>query len=169
MNKTIWIVIIILVIAIIGIFAFTGDDAVVEQRSDLILNESVGTNEGQMTDDSPISDDQTGDSTFQDTGDDFTVSYTASGFSPASLTVPAGSRVTFINQGSGAMWVASAAHPTHTVYGGTSLQEHCPDPDGTAFDQCQPGNEYSFTFNKAGEWRYHNHMGSTDTGVIIVE
>lgn len=100
------------------------------------------------------------------------VTYTDSGYSPNTLTIPAGTTVTFKNESARAMWTASAVHPSHRVYGGTSLEEHCPDTAGTAFDTCsgtQPGNSWSFTFTKKGVWKYHNHLSPADTGTIVVE
>ena len=102
---------------------------------------------------------------------DFIVEYTDTGFSPASVTVPLGAYVVFVNQSSKDMWVASAMHPAHTVYSGTPLSQHCPDTTGTAFDECSgdaPGTSYSFKFNKAGEWKYHDHIDATKFGKIIV-
>lgn len=98
-----------------------------------------------------------------------TVTYTAAGFSPQTATIRAGQSVTFTDQGGRGMWVASALHPTHAVYAGTTLAEHCPDAAGTAFDQCAAGETYTFTFEKAGTWRYHNHLNPGDTGTIVVQ
>ncbi|OGG41210.1 hypothetical protein A2118_03080 [Candidatus Kaiserbacteria bacterium GWA2_50_9] len=102
---------------------------------------------------------------------DVIVEYTDAGFSPASVTVPLGTYIVFVNQSSKNMWVASAMHPTHTAYSGTTLAQHCPDTTGTAFDECKgdaPGSSYSFKFNKAGEWKYHDHIDATKFGTIIV-
>jgi len=100
------------------------------------------------------------------------VMYTNNGFTPSTITIKTGETVVFKNESSSGMWVGSAMHPSHTVYSGTSLQEHCPDIANTSFDQCasaQPGQSWSFTFNKAGSWGYHNHVGSSHFGKIIVE
>src|SRR3989344_8702098 len=100
-----------------------------------------------------------------------TVTYTDQGFSPASVSIPLGAMVTFVNQSPKNMWVASAMHPEHTVYSGTSLAQHCPDTTGTAFDECKgdpSGSSYSFRFNKAGEWKYHDHIDATKFGTVIV-
>jgi plastocyanin len=100
------------------------------------------------------------------------VTYTNSGYSPNTLTIKKGETVTFKNQSSRSMWPASAIHPTHRVYSGTSLDEHCPDTTGTAFDACKgylPGESWSFTFNKAGTWKYHDHLNPGATGTIVVE
>jgi len=100
-----------------------------------------------------------------------TVVYTNQGFSPSSVIVPLGTTVTFINQSTGNMWVASAMHPTHIVYSGTSLSQHCPDTTNSAFDECAadaPGSSFSFTFNKEGAWKYHNHVNASQFGTVIV-
>ncbi len=96
------------------------------------------------------------------------VNYTDQGFIPAKISVKIGDTVHFINKSSEAMWVGSDEHPTHTEYSGTTLREHCPDTAGTAFDQCGKGNDYSFTFTKAGSWNYHNHSHASMAGATIV-
>lgn len=100
-----------------------------------------------------------------------TVAYTDQGFSPSSVTIVLGTTVTFINQSTKDVWVASAKHPDHTVYGGTSLSQHCPDTANSSFDACAAtasGGSYSFTFNKAGSWKYHDHITPTQFGTIVV-
>jgi len=100
------------------------------------------------------------------------VTYTDSGYSPNALTIKQGETVTFKNQSSRSMWPASAVHPTHTVYSGTSLSQHCPDTAGAAFDACKgflPGQSWSFTFKKAGNWKYHDHLNPGSTGEIQVK
>lgn len=100
------------------------------------------------------------------------VIYSNSGYSPNILRVKVGTTITFKNESSKSMWTASAVHPSHTVYSGTPLEEHCPDNAGTAFDACtgiQPGNSWNFTFTKPGNWKYHNHLAPSHTGTIIVE
>jgi len=70
------------------------------------------------------------------------------------------------------MWPASAMHPTHTVYSGTSLVQHCPDEEKVAFDACQgiePGDSWTFTFKKDGNWKYHDHIAPSFFGSITVE
>lgn len=98
-----------------------------------------------------------------------TVIYSAQGFTPATVTVPIGGTVKWINQSGTSMWVATNEHPSHTIYAGTTRQQHCPDANNTAFDQCAPGNEYSFTFSKAGSWKYHDHMNAIRGGTVIVK
>ena len=99
-----------------------------------------------------------------------TVTYTPDGFVPSSLTVQKGETVIFINQSGQTMWVASAMHPTHAVYSGTTLSEHCGGPnENVSFDQCTEGVSYSFTFQKSGTWKYHNHNRADNTGTIVVQ
>lgn len=97
-----------------------------------------------------------------------TITLTASGFTPESVTVKKGGTVTFINETTGNMWVATAQHPTHTVYAGTTLAEHCNGASDTSFDQCKNGKEYSFAFNKVGSWKYHNHLVAGQFGTVVV-
>lgn len=93
------------------------------------------------------------------------VTYTDSGYSLATLQVKKGETVTFKNQSSQSMWTASAAHPTHRVYPTTG---GCL---GSTFDSCkgfQPGDSWSFKFDIAGTWKYHNHLDPSDNGTIYV-
>lgn len=96
---------------------------------------------------------------------------TGSGFQPSDITIEKGETVTWINNASNAMWVASDQHPSHTGYAGSTLYEHCQrgDQTGAAFDQCSSGDEFSFTFEKTGEWGYHNHKRAVQGGTITVE
>jgi plastocyanin len=69
------------------------------------------------------------------------------------------------------MWVGSNNHPTHTKYDGSSTREHCENGEPvnkSVFDQCSSGEMYSFTFEKTGEFGYHNHLGAQDSGTVEV-
>lgn len=103
--------------------------------------------------------------------DSVTVTYSDSGYSPQAITVAEGETVTWVNESSKKMWVASAMHPTHTMYDGTSLKEHCASDATDSFDACQEVNQgetYSFTFEKAGEWKYHDHIDASKYGSVTV-
>ena len=95
-----------------------------------------------------------------------TVKITASGFEPKTLTVKAGTTITFVNEDSNQHWPASAMHPTHAVYpesGGCI---------GSKFDACkglEQGESFTFTFNEKGSWKYHDHLKVSSTGIIVVE
>lgn len=97
-----------------------------------------------------------------------TVRLTADGFTPETVTVSQGETVEFVNESSGSMWVGSDRHPTHTQYDGTSLREHCQDSTPQSFDQCQNSDSFTFTFEKSGEWEYHNHTNPGQGGTVIV-
>lgn len=95
-----------------------------------------------------------------------TIIYTDTGYSPSSLTIKKGETVIFKNQSSRSMWPASAFHPTHKEYPTTG---GCL---GSTFDACkgvQPGGSWSFTFNFAGGWKYHDHLSPTNFGAILVK
>jgi plastocyanin len=98
------------------------------------------------------------------------VTYDGSSFSPKDVTVKKGGTVTWKNAGTGKMWVASAQHPTHTVYSGTSRSEHCATSYTGAkpFDQCVGDGDYSFTFDKVGKHGYHDHINASAFGSVTV-
>lgn len=111
----------------------------------------------------------------EDGGPAFTVvTLTDSGFSPSTVTVSVGETVRFVNDSSRGMWVASDNHPTHTEYDGTSTREHCKDGTDTTgtFDECSSvmrGDYWDYTFEKAGTFGFHNHVGASNTGSVIVQ
>jgi plastocyanin len=86
-----------------------------------------------------------------------TISVTNSGFSPASITVKKGTKVTFVNNGTNPVWPASNPHPTHTDY-----------PGFDALSAVAPGQSWSFTFDRVGRWGFHNHLNPTQGGQITV-
>lgn len=100
-----------------------------------------------------------------------TVTFTGNGFQPADLTVDQGDTVVWESNADTSMWVASDRHPSHTNYAGSSLNQHCQNGDQTeaAFDQCSTGDRFTFTFEKNGEWSYHNHQPFIQGGTITVE
>ena len=92
-----------------------------------------------------------------DTADRLTVVYTADGeFAPKRLDIATGETVTFVNASEWNVWPASNIHPTHEIYPEFDPQKPIP-----------PGESWSFTFGKAGYWRYHNHELATEVGMIV--
>ncbi|MDP3947701.1 MAG: DUF5667 domain-containing protein [bacterium] len=79
------------------------------------------------------------------------------GFSPTTLKIKKGDKVMWVNKGSRDYWPASAVHPTHEIY-----------PEFDARQPIAPGASYSFVFEKAGSWKYHDHLNAGSTGVIVV-
>jgi plastocyanin len=93
----------------------------------------------------------------EDDGGSVVVHVTDEGFEPRSITVEAGRTVVFENVGDEAHWPASDDHPTHQEYPGFDPRK-----------PVQPGTEWSFTFDRPGEWGYHDHMNPYLTGEIVV-
>lgn len=86
------------------------------------------------------------------------VRMTAEGFAPPRLSVTTGTEVTFVNAGPDDRWPASNIHPTHAIY--SAFDPRRPIP---------PGGSWAFVFDRAGIWRYHDHLAPSLTGVVTVE
>jgi|CXWL01.1.fsa_nt_gi plastocyanin len=85
------------------------------------------------------------------------ITLTKEGFSPSKITIKLGERVTFNTTEGELFWPASNLHPSHLIY--------------AEFDPkkpLQPNEVWSFTFTKAGEWQFHDHLSPYFTGVITV-
>jgi len=99
-------------------------------------------------------------------GEENAILYMEDGFIPKTLKIKLGTTVTFKNNSLKSLWIASDNHPTHALY---------PATDGciaSTFDSCKSikqGEIWSFKFDVAGNWGYHNHMNHNDGGTIIVE
>ena len=159
-GNNIGIIVVIVLVILGGWFFFSGDTS------------KAPVTETPVSNQMPVVGSTTPEMIVENLTPDVTVTYSDAGFSPKSVTIPVGTKVTFVNQSTKSMWVASAKHPDHTVYSGTSLSQHCPDTTGSAFDECTadaPGKSYSFTFNKEGEWKYHDHIDATKFGSVIVQ
>ena len=88
---------------------------------------------------------------------DATVTVDSSGFSPAALTIKAGTRVIWANKSGSDISVNSVEHPTHRLFRELNLG-HIPN-DSNA----------SLVFDKPGTYKYHNHYSPSQTGTIVVE
>lgn len=88
------------------------------------------------------------------------------GFEPSPLTIARGDTVIFKNNSSQLVWPASDSHPTHAIY---------PSPGGcigSTFDACRGlgvGDTWSFRFDHAGTWQYHDHLNPRSGGTIFVK
>lgn len=85
------------------------------------------------------------------------VTITTSGFEPKTLSVKAGTKVTWTNKSRGISNVSSAIHPTHLVYPALNLGD------------IANGESVSLVFDKEGTYKYHNHLNPTQTGMVVVE
>lgn len=158
-TKTAWIALIIVILALGAWYALSPKRAAAP-------TDSAAMQEGTVNADAPVE---------EDGGPAFTVvTLTDAGFSPTTVTVAVGETVRFVNESSRGMWIGSNDHPTHTQYDGTSTREHCADGTSTngTFDQCASANKgdyWDFTFEKAGTFGFHNHVGASNTGTVIVK
>jgi plastocyanin len=91
-----------------------------------------------------------------------TITITASGVSPRTVTISAGSRVTFVNNDTRAHDMASDPHPSHTA---------CPEINDVGF--LQPGQSRTTgNLNTARTCGFHDHNRDTDTslqGSIVIQ
>lgn len=79
------------------------------------------------------------------------------GYDPKNLEIDQGETVEFVNASDVDLWPASNIHPTHEIY--------------SEFDPKRPiapGEHWEFTFDKAGEWKYHDHIYPNVKGTIVV-
>lgn len=79
------------------------------------------------------------------------------GFEPREVTIKKGGTVTFSTTRNKPYWPASNTHPSHTIY--------------SEFDPLrplQPSETWQFTFDRLGEWAYHDHLRSYYVGTIHV-
>lgn len=88
---------------------------------------------------------------------DFTITYTDDGFVPGSITIQKGQSVKFVNNSNLKMWVASDDHPAHDIL-----------PTFDQFGVSEKGEHYTYIFNKAGSWDYHDHVSPAFVGTITV-
>ncbi|MBI2315297.1 cupredoxin domain-containing protein [Candidatus Daviesbacteria bacterium] len=79
------------------------------------------------------------------------------GFSPKDLTIKIGTKVLWTNKSGSAATVDSSPHPSHTDYPQLNL--------GNFAD----GETLSLIFDKAGTYKYHNHLNSSQFGTIVVQ
>lgn len=167
-NTVLWAVIVLVVAG--GAFFLWNTQVATAPSGEEIMEENAmeesGANmeEGAVMEDGTITEEMMGNAS-----EPVVISYTEEGYSPASVTISRGETVRFVNNAaSEETWPASAVHPTHSVY----PEKTAGDCLGSAFDACRglkPGESWEFTFNEAGEWRYHDHVHASKTGVVIVQ
>ena len=101
----------------------------------------------------------------------WTIEFKDGVYTPKEITVKKGDSVTWINRDAEPTWPASALHPTHGVYPDPE-NGACPEIGGSAFDACRglkQGESWTFQFNHAGSWRFHDHLKPNANGTIKVE
>lgn len=78
-------------------------------------------------------------------------------YNPAVMTVSAGDTITWVNKDESKRKVAADPHPTST-----SLPE-------LVSSELEKDDSYSFTFEEAGEWYYHDYLNPIKKGKVVVE
>lgn len=86
-----------------------------------------------------------------------TITYTDDGFSPGTLTVKAGTKVTIQNKSTHTIEFDSDPHPVHTTNRDLNV--------GTV----AAGQSMTFTTDKTGTFGYHDHLDASKTGTLIVQ
>jgi plastocyanin len=84
---------------------------------------------------------------------------TATGFEPGTVLIKAGSKVSWSNvdNANPAHWVESDPYPTPS------------NPADLTSGRMSVETEYTYTFNKAGTYHYHDRLFPTHSGTITVE
>lgn len=85
------------------------------------------------------------------------ITVTNAGFNPQTVTVKAGTRVIWVNNATGEVTVNAADHPTHKEYPPLNLGEF------------GPNQSVQLVFDKAGTYKYHNHLDASQNGVVVVQ
>lgn len=78
-------------------------------------------------------------------------------FEPENLNIQKCTKVIFKNQDKVRRWPASNLHPTHGIY-----------PEFDPKQPIEPDKEWSFVFDKAGSWKYHDHLLPSIRGIVNV-
>ncbi|SRR6266550_49130 len=86
-----------------------------------------------------------------------TITYTGSGFEPASSMVKAGDTVKVVNASQGPLQFDSDPHPVHTNEPELNVGE------------IAAGESQTFTVTKKGTWGFHNHLNSSQRGTLTVQ
>lgn len=155
MNKMKIVLVVVLIIAASGYYAFTKRDKSTAVAP-AITNENA---KSEVVAEPPAPADGYGERFY-------VVKFTDSGFLPKEISIKAGDVVVFENESAKSMWPASAMHPTHAVYPTTG---GCL---GSTFDACKgvlPSDSWSFKFDIVGNWKYHDHLTPKFFGAIDVK
>lgn len=152
MSRNLILIIAIVLLVIIGSVALLA-----RQRQAKTTDAATGTEQVAKDDVTPptVTD---SDATATPWAGAIVVTYDGTRFSPQSVTVAPGTTVAFTNDSTRSMWVASDPHPTHTNFS-----------DFDAKRAYTPGQSYSFTFDKAGTFTFHDHLNSSVRGTVSVK
>ena len=140
MNKF-WLGVVILVVILAGGWALLKGSS----KTKTTTSTAIQPTETKQVQVSPITQSQN------------TVTLTSSGFEPNIINVKAGSKVVWINKSGESATVNSDPHPVHTDYLKLNLGEF------------SDGQTLELVFDKAGTYKYHNHLNPSEKGQIVVQ
>jgi plastocyanin len=134
------VVVVVIIIGAFAVLALTGnkDQNDTGSMADMDMNTNSNTSNNDSSSTQPISTNKVEIKNFV--------------FSPSSITVKVGTKVTWTNKDSTA----------HTVTADTS------SADAPSSDQLGTGQSYSFTFTKAGTYAYHCELHPNMTAKVVV-
>ena len=139
---------VLIVIAVIVVLAVAGVAVMIfanqSQAPTTTQNEETGSNS------------QTDANAGNTTSETATITFTNNGFSPATLTVKKGTKVTVVNSSSSDVQFSSDDHPTHRE-----------DPE-INMEILTPGESGSFTVTTVGTHGFHDHVDDSKTGTLVV-
>lgn len=145
-------------VAVIIAVLVIGGGAFALTRKGANTNKSEPTTTANTTATTPANDTSTDTTSTQPPVDAAsTITYSNDGFSPASLTVKAGTTITVKNDSARILQFNSNPHPEHTDEGELNV------------GVVSPGKTKTFTVTKAGTHGFHNHLNDSHTGTIVVE
>lgn len=90
-----------------------------------------------------------------------TITYSSAGFSPSTVTIKNGSKITWVNKSDKQVKIGANPHPIHTGNKEISGGEFTLD--------LRPGEEKTIVVSKVGTFGYHNHLNVSEEGTIVVE
>lgn len=144
MNKIIIAVVVIVIVAAGGFFLLSGSSA-----------PQAPIESGQASPTEAASENPAPSEAVREQENSITL--TEDGFSPKTLTIRVGTKVTWTNNNGKVSTVHSVPHPAHTTYPPLNL------------GQFADGKSLSLTFDKAGTYFYHNHLDANQNGSVVVE
>lgn len=139
MNKF-WLGFVILII-----LAVVGWSLLNTSNKSQTTTQTVQRTQTQPTEVSPTAESQT------------TITLTSSGFEPNVINIKEGSKVVWINKSGQTATVNSSPHPAHTDYPPLNL------------GQFSDGQSLELVFDKAGTYKYHDHLNASQFGQIVVQ
>ena len=138
---------------IVAILIIGGAVVLANQSKD---DENTQTPSNSLSADSESSNSNTTDTNTVAATASSTITYSDNGFSPATLTVASGTKVTIKNSSSNPLQFDSNPHPEHT------------DNPELNIGRINPGESQTITVTTKGSHGYHNHLNSGDTGTLVV-